>query len=81
MTVPWLGSTELPSDLGDGQCTAALLVARYAKLIDTTRKASDQAAESCDGDTSQLLTGAFRALDQAFRLFARLPMPRICFII
>lgn len=56
---------ELPLELGDGQCTVALLVERYALLARTTREAITEADEFGDAETSNLLADVACDLDQA----------------
>jgi len=56
---------EIPLELGNGKLTVKLLVERYAKLAESTRKAIDQADKLGDADTADLFTGVSRDLDKA----------------
>ena len=56
---------EIPLELGGGKATVTLLVERYAKLAQSTRKAIDAADKLGDADTADLFTAVSRDLDKA----------------
>jgi starvation-inducible DNA-binding protein len=56
---------EIPLELGGGQTTVKLLVERYAKLGQSTRRAIDEADKLGDADTADLFTAVSRDLDKA----------------
>src|SRR6202521_4455771 len=56
---------ELPPELGGGQTTVKLLVERYAKLGQSTRRAIDEADKLGDADPADLSTAVSRALHKA----------------
>lgn len=56
---------EIPLELGAGKATVKLLVERYAKLAQSTRKAIDEADKLGDADTADLFTAVSRDLDKA----------------